>query len=65
MQARVHVQQMIAEEAIVSRSGEKLSTPFHSICLHSDTPNSVEISQQICILLHSMGIQQQPLPELF
>ena len=65
MQARAHVQQMIAEEAIVSRSGKKLSTPFHSICLHSDTPNSVEISQQICILLHSMGIQQQPLPELF
>jgi UPF0271 protein len=56
---------MITEEAIVSRSGKKLSTPFHSICLHSDTPNSVEISQQICILLHSMGIQQQPLPELF
>jgi len=65
MQARAHVQQMIAEEAIVSRSGKKLPTPFHSICLHSDTPNSVEISQQICILLHSMGIQQQPLPELF
>jgi UPF0271 protein len=64
-QARDHVQQMIAEKAIISRNGKKLPTPFHSICLHSDTPNSVEISNQICILLQSMGVQQLTLPELF
>ena len=64
-QACDHVKKMIEEEAIISRSGKKLSTTFHSICLHSDTPNSVEISNQICILLHSMGVQQQALPELF
>ena len=64
-QARDHVRQMIAEKAIISRNGKKLPTPFHSICLHSDTPNSVEISNQICILLHSMGVQQLTLPELF
>ena len=65
LQAKDHVQQMIKENAIISRSGKKLPTTFHSICLHSDTPNSVEISDQICILLHSMGVQQQTLPELF
>ena len=59
------VKKMIKEKAIISRSGKKLPTTFHSICLHSDTPNSVEISSQICILLHSMGVQQQTLPELF
>ena len=60
-----HVKNMIEEKAIISRSGKKLPTTFNSICLHSDTPNSVEISNQICILLRSMGVQQQTLPELF
>ena len=64
-QASDHVKIMIEEKSIISRSGKKLPTAFHSICLHSDTPNSVEISSQICILLHSMGVQQQTLPELF
>ena len=64
-QVRTYVRNMIEEEAIISRSGKKITATFHSICLHSDTPNSVEISNQICILLHSMGVQQQTLPELF
>ncbi len=65
LQASDHVKKMIEEKAIISRSGKSLPTTFHSICLHSDTPNSVEISKQICILLHSMELQQQTLPELF
>ena len=60
-----HLKKMIMEEAIVSRNGFILKTPIHSICLHSDTPNSVEISKQICILLQTMGINQNSLPELF
>ena len=64
-QASDHVKKMIEEKSIISRSGKKLPTTFHSICLHSDTPNSVEISNQICILLHSMEVQQLTLPELF
>lgn len=59
-----HVKKMIEEKSIISRTGKRLPTTFHSICLHSDTPNSVEISNQICILLHSMGVRQQTLPEL-
>tara|TARA_Y100001935_G_scaffold223265_1_gene198552 strand:- start:11 stop:781 length:771 start_codon:yes stop_codon:yes gene_type:complete len=65
LQASDHVKKIIEEKAIISRSGKRLPTTFHSICLHSDTPNSVEISKQICILLHSMELQQQTLPELF
>ena len=65
LQASNHVKNMIEEKAIISRSGKKLPTTFNSICLHSDAPNSVEISNQICILLRSMGVQQQTLPELF
>ena len=64
-QASDHVKKMIEEKSIISRSGKRLPTTFHSICLHSDTPNSVEISNQICILLHSMEVQQLTLPELF
>ena len=60
-----HLKKMITEKAIISRNGLILKTPFHSICLHSDTPNSVEISKQICILLQSMNIEQKTLPELF
>ena len=60
-----HLKKMITERAIISRNGLILKTPFHSICLHSDTPNSVEISKQICILLQSMNIEQKTLPELF
>jgi len=64
-QASQHVEQMLIQGAIISRSGAQLPTPIHSICLHSDTPNSVEISNEICILLHSMGIKQIAIPHLF
>ena len=60
-----HLKKIITEEAIISQNGLILKTPIHSICLHSDTPNSVEISKQICILLQSMNINQKTLPELF
>ena len=60
-----HVKQMLSQRCIISRSGAQLPTPIHSICLHSDTPNSVEISSEICILLHSMGIKQTAIPHLF
>ena len=65
-QASNHVKKMI-EGKIDHQSIRKKDFPstFHSICLHSDTPNSVEISNQICILLHSMEVQQLTLPELF
>jgi UPF0271 protein len=56
---------MLLQGAIISRSGAHLPTSIHSICLHSDTPNSVEISNEICILLHSMGIKQIAIPHLF
>ena len=63
--AKEHVKAMLIQEGIISRNGNTLKTKIHSVCVHSDTPNSVEISEQICILLHSMGVQQQTLPELF
>ncbi|MFL2534084.1 MAG: 5-oxoprolinase subunit PxpA [Alphaproteobacteria bacterium] len=59
-----HIQNIIHKGSIISRSGLLLPTKIHSICLHSDTPNSIEISKQICILLNSMGISQSKLIDL-
>ena len=59
-----HIQNIIHKGSIISRSGLLLPTKIHSICLHSDTPNSIEISKQICILLNSMSISQSKLIDL-
>ena len=59
-----HIKNIIHKGSIISRSGLLLPTKIHSICLHSDTPNSVEISKQICILLNSMSISQSKLIDL-
>ena len=63
--AKEHVKAMLIQEGIISRNGNTLKTNIHSVCVHSDTPNSVEISEQICILLHEMKIKKAALPEFF
>ena len=63
--AKEHVKAMLIQEGIISRNGNTLKTNIHSVCVHSDTPNSVEISEQICILLHEMKINKAALPEFF
>ena len=60
-----HIQNIIQKGSIISRSGLLLPTKIHSVCLHSDTPNSVEISKQISILLNSMNISLNKLTDLF
>lgn len=60
-----NVRTMIEKKAIISRLNLKIPTQFDSICLHSDTPNSVEISKEICILLKSMKIKQKKLTDFF
>ena len=63
--AREHVKAMLIQGGIISRNGDTLKTNIHSVCVHSDTPNSVEILEQICILLHEMKIKKAALPEFF
>ena len=63
--AKEHVKAMLIQGGIISRNGNTLKTNIHSVCVHSDTPNSVEISEQICILLHEMKIKKVALPEFF
>ena len=63
--AREHVKAMLILGGIISRNGDTLKTNIHSVCVHSDTPNSVEILEQICILLREMKIKKAALTEFF
>ena len=63
--AREHVKAMLIQGGIISRNGDTLKTNIHSVCVHSDTPNSVEILEQICILLREMKIKKAALTEFF
>ena len=63
--AREHVKAMLIQGGIISSNGETLKTNIHSVCVHSDTQNAVEIIEQICILLHDMKIQEAVLPDFF
>ena len=47
--AREHVKAMLIQGGIISRNGDTLKTNIHSVCVHSDTPNSVEILSLIHI----------------
>ena len=63
--AREHVKSMLIQGGIISRNGNTLKTNIHSVCVHSDTTNSIEISEQFCILLHEMKIKKAALQEFF
>ena len=63
--AREHVKAMLIQGGIISSNGETLKTNIHSVCVHSDTQNAVEIIEQICILLHDMKIKEAVLPDFF
>ena len=60
-----HVKNMIEKQAIISRNGLEIPTYFHSICVHSDTPNSLKISYNLCKLFEYMGIEKEKLTEIF
>ena len=49
----------------VKKNLEKIIVNFISTEIEWIPLNSVEISKQICILLQTMGINQNSLPELF
>lgn len=59
-----HVLRMLDAGAIVSRSGKKLSVPFHSICVHGDNVRSIEIARAVRDALVKTGCQLLALPDL-
>ena len=63
--AREHVKAMLTQGGVISRNGDTLKTNIHSVCVHSDTQNAIEIIEQICILLREMKIKKAALTEFF
>ncbi|MEJ1353331.1 MAG: 5-oxoprolinase subunit PxpA [Candidatus Sedimenticola sp. (ex Thyasira tokunagai)] len=54
----------LAEEAIITRSGKKIPSEIHSICVHGDSPLSVNIAQAILKSLVDQDISVLPLPQI-
>lgn len=54
--AAARVVRMVKSGTIETESGAALSTPIHSICLHSDTPNAVSIATAVRAALEGAGI---------
>jgi UPF0271 protein len=47
---------MLQEGAVRTISGKWLKTPIHSICVHSDTPDAVEIARKLRGSLQAAGV---------
>lgn len=51
---------MLREGAIRTISGKWLKTPIDSICVHSDTPDAVEIARRLRSALEAEGVAVKP-----
>ncbi|MBF5006913.1 LamB/YcsF family protein [Diaphorobacter sp. NR2-3-3-1] len=50
------VERMVSKGGIETVSGQILPTPIDSICVHSDSPNAVEMARQLRMALQAAGI---------
>lgn len=48
---------IVQQEVVVTSNGTKLKTPAETICLHSDTPNSLAIAEEIRQKLEEAGVE--------
>lgn len=63
-EARDHVLRMVTAGGIVTRTGQVLHTPFHSVCVHGDGADAVAAARLIRTALEGAGHHILPLPEL-
>jgi 5-oxoprolinase (ATP-hydrolysing) subunit A len=59
-----NVLRMLDAGGIVSRSGKRLPTAMHSICVHGDTPGAADNAAQLRAALESAGWRLVGLPEM-
>ncbi|UYV37214.1 LamB/YcsF family protein [Rhodobacteraceae bacterium D3-12] len=52
---------MLREDAIIAESGKRIPAKINTICLHSDTPEAVEMARELRRLLSEAGIQLRKL----
>jgi 5-oxoprolinase (ATP-hydrolysing) subunit A len=62
--ASERVIRMIADGAIISRSGKKLPTRIDSVCVHGDTPGAVGMARRLREKLTQGGIKLAPMAEV-
>lgn len=62
---RDHVRRMIDAGGLVTRKGNVLPTPFHSICLHGDGATAVAAARVVRDALREDGHELVTLPELW
>ena len=55
---------MVTEQAIVTRSGKRISRQVHSICIHGDEPTAVPLARAVRTKLEHAGVQVVPLTEM-
>jgi UPF0271 protein len=59
-----HVLGMLEAGGIVSRTGKRLPTPFHSICVHGDSAHAVATARTVRDALAHAGYRLQPLTRI-
>lgn len=62
--ARDHVLSMVEAGGLVTREGEVIATPFHSICVHGDGPGAVETARLVRQALLAAGHELLPLDRI-
>jgi 5-oxoprolinase (ATP-hydrolysing) subunit A len=59
-----NVTRMIEQGGIVSINGNRLPTPFHSICVHGDNEHAVASAAQVRVRLEELGFTIATLPDM-
>ena len=59
-----HVMRMLDTGGIVAASGKLLPTPMHSICVHGDTPGTVDNARQLRVAIEARGWRLVGLEEM-
>ena len=63
-QAVRQVMSFLAEHAIITKSGKKIPTRLHTLCVHGDEPTGVAVVRTVRQALEKNKIQVVPLPEM-
>jgi UPF0271 protein len=55
---------MVVNNTITARSGEKIPCKLHSLCVHGDEPTAVALARSVREALESAGVQLVPLTDM-
>ena len=58
-EAGLRIAEMITEGSIITQSGKRIITDIHTICLHGDTPQAIDIAKSVRSALEQSGISLQ------